>query len=181
MLSRDQAKGLALACSSAVFIGSSFIIKKKGLRAAGAKGIRAGAPGAQVHPDARHATRVLHPPRKASMPRRAFMEGRHAMRRHRRLLLPGRAAVVDGHADHGGRRGCQLCSVCLCAGYSGDSLGSAQHHCQVLLPPPMFRSCQRHPPCRNVVREPHTASSVPARQLESGSVGPPMRCWQASS
>lgn len=42
VLSRDQAKGLALACSSAVFIGSSFIIKKKGLRVAGTKGIRAG-------------------------------------------------------------------------------------------------------------------------------------------
>ena len=42
VLSSDQAKGLALACSSAIFIGSSFIIKKKGLRAAGASGIRAG-------------------------------------------------------------------------------------------------------------------------------------------
>ena len=42
VLSADQAKGLALACSSAIFIGSSFIIKKKGLRAAGASGIRAG-------------------------------------------------------------------------------------------------------------------------------------------
>ncbi|CAL8467064.1 g6600 [Coccomyxa elongata] len=42
VLSADQAKGLALACSSAVFIGSSFIIKKKGLRVAGANGVRAG-------------------------------------------------------------------------------------------------------------------------------------------
>lgn len=42
VLSEDQAKGLALACSSAIFIGSSFIIKKKGLRAAGTRGIRAG-------------------------------------------------------------------------------------------------------------------------------------------
>jgi hypothetical protein len=41
-LSSDQARGLALACSSAVFIGSSFIIKKKGLRVAGASGTRAG-------------------------------------------------------------------------------------------------------------------------------------------
>ena len=38
----DQAKGLALAVSSSVFIGSSFIIKKKGLRLAGATGLRAG-------------------------------------------------------------------------------------------------------------------------------------------
>ena len=43
VLSEDQAKGLALACSSAIFIGTSFIIKKKGLRAAGTRGIRAGA------------------------------------------------------------------------------------------------------------------------------------------
>ena len=42
VLSADQGKGLALACSSAFFIGSSFIIKKKGLRAAGVSGIRAG-------------------------------------------------------------------------------------------------------------------------------------------
>ncbi|KAK9837234.1 hypothetical protein WJX81_000514 [Elliptochloris bilobata] len=41
-LSTDQARGLALACSSAVFIGSSFIIKKKGLRVAGVSGTRAG-------------------------------------------------------------------------------------------------------------------------------------------
>ena len=40
----DQAKGLALAISSSVFIGSSFIIKKKGLRVAGASGLRAGLP-----------------------------------------------------------------------------------------------------------------------------------------
>ncbi len=41
-LSSDQARGLALACSSAIFIGSSFIIKKKGLRVAGSSGTRAG-------------------------------------------------------------------------------------------------------------------------------------------
>lgn len=38
----DQAKGLALAISSSIFIGSSFIVKKKGLRVAGAAGLRAG-------------------------------------------------------------------------------------------------------------------------------------------
>ena len=38
----DRNKGLALAVSSSIFIGSSFIVKKKGLRAAGATGIRAG-------------------------------------------------------------------------------------------------------------------------------------------
>ena len=38
----DRTKGLLLAVSSSVFIGASFIVKKKGLRAAGATGIRAG-------------------------------------------------------------------------------------------------------------------------------------------
>lgn len=41
----DQYIGLILAVSSSVFIGSSFIIKKKGLRIAGAQGLRAGAGG----------------------------------------------------------------------------------------------------------------------------------------
>lgn len=39
----DQSLGLLLATSSGLFIGSSFIIKKKGLRRAGASGLRAGA------------------------------------------------------------------------------------------------------------------------------------------
>ena len=38
----DRTKGLLLAVSSSIFIGASFIVKKKGLRAAGATGIRAG-------------------------------------------------------------------------------------------------------------------------------------------
>ena len=46
----DQEKGLVLAISSSVFIGSSFIIKKKGLRRAGASGIRAGAPARDARP-----------------------------------------------------------------------------------------------------------------------------------
>lgn len=39
----DNSKGLALAISSSLFIGASFIIKKKGLKKAGATGMRAGA------------------------------------------------------------------------------------------------------------------------------------------
>lgn len=39
----EQTIGLALAISSSIFIGSSFIVKKRGLRLAGATGIRAGA------------------------------------------------------------------------------------------------------------------------------------------
>ncbi len=41
-MSTDNQKGLALAVSSSLFIGASFIIKKKGLKRAGATGIRAG-------------------------------------------------------------------------------------------------------------------------------------------
>jgi hypothetical protein len=41
-MSTDNIKGLVLALSSSVFIGTSFIVKKKGLRKAGASGVRAG-------------------------------------------------------------------------------------------------------------------------------------------
>lgn len=41
-MSTDNVHGLVLALSSSVFIGSSFIVKKKGLKKAGATGTRAG-------------------------------------------------------------------------------------------------------------------------------------------
>lgn len=41
-ISSDNVRGLILALSSSIFIGSSFIIKKKGLMKAGVSGIRAG-------------------------------------------------------------------------------------------------------------------------------------------
>ncbi|EPS73206.1 hypothetical protein M569_01549, partial [Genlisea aurea] len=44
-MSPDNIKGLVLALSSSFFIGASFIIKKKGLKKAGASGIRAGSGG----------------------------------------------------------------------------------------------------------------------------------------
>ncbi|XBI30858.1 hypothetical protein VPH35_054511 [Triticum aestivum] len=44
-MSTDNIKGLVLALSSSVFIGTSFIVKKKGLRKAGASGVRAGVGG----------------------------------------------------------------------------------------------------------------------------------------
>ncbi|KMZ64890.1 putative Non-imprinted in Prader-Willi/Angelman syndrome region protein,putative [Zostera marina] len=44
-MSADNIKGLILALSSSVFIGASFIVKKKGLKKAGASGVRAGAGG----------------------------------------------------------------------------------------------------------------------------------------
>lgn len=44
-MSSDNVKGLTLALSSSLFIGASFIVKKKGLKKAGASGIRAGVGG----------------------------------------------------------------------------------------------------------------------------------------
>ncbi|XP_078441310.1 putative magnesium transporter NIPA4 [Wolffia australiana] len=44
-MSADNVKGLVLALSSSVFIGASFIVKKKGLKKAGASGVRAGVGG----------------------------------------------------------------------------------------------------------------------------------------
>ncbi|KAJ4701155.1 Protein of unknown function (DUF803) [Melia azedarach] len=44
-MSADNLKGLVLALSSSFFIGASFIVKKKGLKKAGASGIRAGVGG----------------------------------------------------------------------------------------------------------------------------------------
>lgn len=44
-MSSDNIKGLVLALSSSFFIGASFIVKKKGLKKAGASGIRAGVGG----------------------------------------------------------------------------------------------------------------------------------------
>ena len=41
-MSSDNIKGLVLALSSSFFIGASFIVKKKGLKKAGASGLRAG-------------------------------------------------------------------------------------------------------------------------------------------
>lgn len=41
-MSPDNIHGLILAVSSSIFIGSSFIIKKKGLKKAGVSGPRAG-------------------------------------------------------------------------------------------------------------------------------------------
>lgn len=41
-MSTDNIHGVILAVSSSIFIGSSFIIKKKGLKKAGVSGARAG-------------------------------------------------------------------------------------------------------------------------------------------
>ncbi|GMH00317.1 hypothetical protein Nepgr_002156 [Nepenthes gracilis] len=44
-MSSDNIKGLVLALSSSIFVGASFIVKKKGLKKAGATGVRAGVGG----------------------------------------------------------------------------------------------------------------------------------------
>lgn len=44
-ISSDNVRGLLLALSSSIFIGASFIVKKKGLKKAGSAGIRAGVGG----------------------------------------------------------------------------------------------------------------------------------------
>ncbi|WOL15561.1 magnesium transporter NIPA3 [Canna indica] len=44
-VSVDNIRGLVLAMSSSIFIGSSFIVKKKGLKRAGVNGVRAGSGG----------------------------------------------------------------------------------------------------------------------------------------
>lgn len=41
-ISHDNVRGFSLALSSSFFIGSSFIVKKKGLKRAGDGGVRAG-------------------------------------------------------------------------------------------------------------------------------------------
>jgi len=44
-MSSDNVTGLILALSSSIFIGASFIVKKKGLKKAGSVGVRAGVGG----------------------------------------------------------------------------------------------------------------------------------------
>lgn len=39
--------------------------------------------------------------------------------------------MVGRHAHDGGRRGCKLCRICVCAGDPGDAARRAEHHSQV--------------------------------------------------
>lgn len=81
----DRSKGLLLAVSSSIFIGASFIVKKKGLRAAGATGIRAG--------KVAFIQRVL-------LSSRFCQQHRH-FHRQWRLLIPDKALMVGWNVDHG--------------------------------------------------------------------------------
>lgn len=125
----DQMIGLLLALSSSIFIGSSFVIKKRGLRRAGSTGVRAGASlaGSGMRARAlglgRAAWACAAPPRPT-----------HALPtpcRQRRLLLPAGAAVVGGPDHHGSGGGGQLCGLRLCPRHPGHAAGGAQHHHQV--------------------------------------------------
>lgn len=81
----DRSKGLLLAVSSSIFIGASFIVKKKGLRAAGATGIRAG--------KAASCERVLLSS--------SFCQQHCQFRRQWRVLIPYKALMVGWNVDHG--------------------------------------------------------------------------------
>lgn len=56
-MAADNVKGLILAVGSSLFIGSSFILQKKGLRRAAAKGTRAGSINSSIRPSVR---RIAH-------------------------------------------------------------------------------------------------------------------------
>lgn len=113
----DRNKGLVLAVSSSVFIGASFIVKKKGLREAGRTGIRAGkyVYSLQQLP-AGGADRALTP---------------YLVSRQWRILISLQAIMVGWHADHGGWRSGKFCSLRVCTSHTCDSTGCSQHHCQV--------------------------------------------------
>lgn len=133
----DQTVGLLLALSSSLFIGASFVIKKRGLRRAGSTGLRAGRQlggcallaGWQAQCCNCDLTVHCQP---ASLPAQPIHLLLTAASRQRWLLLPAGAAVVAGPADNGGWGGGQLCGVRVCARHTGHPAGRAQHHYQVV-------------------------------------------------
>lgn len=101
-LYNDQMKGLFLAISSSIFIGSSFIVKKRGLRRAGSSGMRAGGHTYQTRTCVCNKTRMCACTRHAA--HNWKQKGHHGAIR---LFHPtGRASSV-GH--------------CICAGVGGYS------------------------------------------------------------
>ncbi len=131
----DQTIGLLLALSSSLFIGASFVIKKRGLRRAGSTGLRAGRQVQFAAAWVRFLPACLPaclPP--ACLPARTACCLLVAASRQRRLLLPAGASVVAGPGDHGGGGGGQLCGLRLCARHPGHTAGRAQHHHQASPP-----------------------------------------------
>eukprot|EP00882_Tetradesmus_deserticola_P018745 GHRQ01020131.1.p1 GENE.GHRQ01020131.1~~GHRQ01020131.1.p1 ORF type:complete len:181 (+),score=3.34 GHRQ01020131.1:246-788(+) len=125
---QQETIGLALAISSSVFIGSSFIIKKRGLRAAGATGIRAG-----------QALQLSAAPGKfmscccTTNSYYCTYHGRTHFQFGRcwGFQLPERADMVGRAAVHGGWGASQLCCVRVCTSHFGHASGSTKHHNQV--------------------------------------------------
>lgn len=111
MEQRDQLIGLSLALSSSVFIGASFIVKKRGLRIAAAQGLRAGA------------FRALLPV--IEVMRLSFP----MFPRRRWLFIFKRTSMVGWYAGDGGGRSCKLRSVCFRSSDLGHTAGRAEHHC----------------------------------------------------
>ena len=118
-MSSDQFTGLSLAISSSVFIGSSFIIKKKGLRLASSQGLRAGELPANPSP--------FPAPLQASVPPTAY----HQRSRQRRLLISASATMVVWPAHDGRWRSRKLRRLRIRPGDPGDAARSPQHHRQV--------------------------------------------------
>lgn len=113
----EQSTGLALAVSSSVFIGSSFIIKKRGLKAAGATGIRAG----EARKNAHHLTKMVL--RKLSI---SLLDCRCGW-----IRVSARANMVGRLAVDGDRRAGKLCSLCLRPCNLGNTPWSSKYYCQV--------------------------------------------------
>ena len=151
-LTADQAKGLVLALSSSIFIGSSFIVKKKGLRLASASGLRAGTAALERAQGTG--------PECWQLSAACLTVGGGSGHRQRRLCVPSRAAMVGGHDRYDRWRDRQLCGLCLCACHSGHPAGSAEHHHQVctgvhlLATSPAWCSCElSQPPQDSMSRE----------------------------
>lgn len=136
---REQNVGLALAISSSIFIGSSFIIKKKGLRAAGASGLRAGmlpVCTSRCHLLCTTPLAVWSSVDKVFAGNPSFLlldckTGYGVVFRCRRVRVSERADMVGRAPFHGGWRAGQLCSICLCPSCPCDSTGCPEHHRQV--------------------------------------------------
>lgn len=134
----DQVKGISLAVSSSLFIGASFIIKKKGLRIAGSSGIRAGdrheRPRVQVYSLSYAIAEHLPAYRDLLLDAKADLW----LHRLRGVLILERANVVDRDDHHDLRGVRQFCRVCICACHRSYTARSPEHHRQVLNSIPSF-------------------------------------------
>ncbi|KAF7131962.1 hypothetical protein RHSIM_Rhsim09G0059000 [Rhododendron simsii] len=91
-ISSDNVHGLVLAISSSVFIGSSFIIKKKGLKKAGVSGIRAGMAGKFV-------PLLVYWINNTLLPSLISFANSAACKRSDRQVLAGHCGMAGGYTD----------------------------------------------------------------------------------